>query len=72
MTSTCYSDSKTPDSPPLTLVPLPSLHFHLSGTDQNRVFVLHIHRLEDVDDNYLVLDERGSISFATIGNYIST
>jgi len=28
---------------------------------------LHVNRLEEVDDNYLVLDEKGSISFATIG-----
>ena len=36
------------------------------GTDQNRVFVLHIHRIEETDENLLVMDERGNITFATI------
>ncbi|GAX73197.1 hypothetical protein CEUSTIGMA_g650.t1 [Chlamydomonas eustigma] len=43
-----------------------NVHLTLGGTDQNRMFVLHILRVEEVDDNLLVVNDEGSITFATI------
>lgn len=43
-----------------------SLHVMLGGTEQTRLYVLHIRRKVQVDENLLVVDEKGTVSFATI------
>jgi hypothetical protein len=42
------------------------LSVQMGGTENTRLYVLHIRRKEQVDDNLLVCDERGAISFATV------
>ncbi len=42
------------------------LEVTMGGTNSNRMFVLHIHRIEEVDDNLLVLNDSGNVTFATI------
>jgi hypothetical protein len=47
--------------------PIPvNIHFTMGGTEQTRLLVMHLERVEDLDDNLLVVDEEGEISFATI------
>ena len=42
------------------------VHFTMGGTDQTRLFVVHIERCDNGDGNLLVISETGSIAFATI------
>lgn len=42
------------------------LNFSLGGSEQTRLFVMHLHRNDGMDDNLLVVDEFGNITFATI------
>lgn len=42
------------------------VHFTMGGTDQTRLFVVHIERCDSGDGNLLVINESGSVAFATI------
>lgn len=38
----------------------------MGGTEQTRLFVMHCERTVEVDENLLVVNEKGDISFATV------
>lgn len=42
------------------------VYFTMGGTEQTRVIVMHIDRKDEADDNLLVVDEQGQVTFATI------
>lgn len=42
-----------------------NFHFTMGGTDQTRLFICNLDRTDNVDDNLLVVDEAGNISFST-------
>ncbi len=43
-----------------------NLEMTMGGTTASRMFVLHLHRIEEADDNLLVLNDSGNVTFATV------